>query len=111
MPYATSKRCRNKNCVNLTKAPSGFCPDCEVKYNKGKWSRIGAKGTPAERGYDQAWARLRKMYIRAHPMCELCGQLAEIVHHKVRIREGGDRLNEDNLQSLCKQCHDKGHKG
>lgn len=56
------------------------------------------------------WSRLRNQYIRKHPICELCQQrAAEVVHHKTRLREGGDRLNPDNLQSLCKLCHNQHH--
>jgi 5-methylcytosine-specific restriction endonuclease McrA len=29
------------------------------------------------------------------------------VHHRHSVRDGGDRLNPDNLQSLCWSCHSR----
>lgn len=61
------------------------------------------------RGYDSAWRRLRNAYIRQHPICEMqheCdGDPADEVDHIIPIADGGERLDEDNLQSLCKACH------
>ena len=68
------------------------------------------------------WKRLRNYYIRRHPLCEEClskgiVKPAEEVHHKLIIlggiteEERWERLtNEDNLMSLCKECHDKIHR-
>lgn len=65
----------------------------------------------AERGYDSLWHRLRAIYVRSHPLCELCKAVGivtpvEIVHHKKPISTNPElRLNVDNLQSLCRQHH------
>jgi 5-methylcytosine-specific restriction endonuclease McrA len=59
-----------------------------------------------------AWHRLRTRQLRDHPLCadHLEGGrtvVATIVDHKVPHR-GSEVLffDEDNLQSLCKPCHD-----
>lgn len=45
-------------------------------------------------------------------MCEYC--LADgyevpavIVDHIIELADGGDRLSDDNTQSLCHACHNK----
>lgn len=63
------------------------------------------------------WRKLRLSYLMLHPMCEECEKNpATDVHHiKSFIVNGeidwGLLLNENNLQSLCKDCHGKHHSG
>lgn len=58
------------------------------------------------------WDKLSRHYRRFHPLCELCSAegrvaAAEVVDHKTPHR-GNEQLlfAIDNLQSLCKRCHD-----
>ena len=72
------------------------------------------RGSAASQGYDADWHRARTAYIRSHPLCEICLQggrvvPAVLVHHLKPLREGGARLNPDNLQALCNDCHEKIH--
>jgi 5-methylcytosine-specific restriction protein A len=56
------------------------------------------------------WRKLSAQYKAANPLCvnfDECGGVAEITDHIVPIRDGGDKLNWDNLQSLCKKCNFK----
>lgn len=67
------------------------------------------------------WRDLRQAYMIEHPLCERCLRegrttLAEEVHHKQFILSGSDDnerldllLNYNNLESLCKKCHDELH--
>src|SRR5690606_38340289 len=59
------------------------------------------------RGYDHDWQKVRARFIRQNPICVECGRLAEHVDHIVPISQGGARLDERNLQSLCRSCHSK----
>jgi 5-methylcytosine-specific restriction enzyme A len=59
-----------------------------------------------------AWQVLRLARLRAEPLCRFCkafGRVvaATVVDH-IRPHRGDLRLflDEDNLQSLCKKCHD-----
>lgn len=57
-----------------------------------------------------AWRKLRNGYIQQHPLCVECSKQGRIVaayyvDHKIPIRQGGAALDEGNLQSLCKHCH------
>lgn len=67
------------------------------------------------------WYNLRNRYIKEHPFCEMCLEegkvkLAEDVHHKTPFLTASsdeDRwkllLDEDNLMSLCSDCHHEIH--
>lgn len=68
------------------------------------------------------WKNIRAIYIRYHPLCELCisngiSRPAVHVHHKKEFLSGSNDterwrllLDYDNLQSLCLDCHHKMHK-
>lgn len=61
-----------------------------------------------------AWRKLRGVYIKQHPLCECadCKKLpvplpAEHVDHIRPIKDGGDPMSWENLQSLNRKCHNK----
>ena len=61
----------------------------------------------------KAWKNKRKSYMREkHFLCERCGQVGEIVHHKIRlsalnINDSNVTLNSKNLELVCWTCHNK----
>ncbi|WP_083516880.1 HNH endonuclease [Alicyclobacillus shizuokensis] len=65
--------------------------------------------------HSQAWLRCRESYLKSkHYVCERCGGLAKIVHHKVYLTPGNIddptiTLNWDNLEALCQDCHNAEH--
>ena len=66
--------------------------------------------TSAKRGYDRQWRKVRAEYIAEHPLCEEClknGKIVPVydVDHIVPLSQGGERLDKNNLQSLCRTCH------
>lgn len=74
----------------------------------------GERGTPAERGYDHAWVKLRNNYIKHNPLCEMrgpaCKGAARIVHHVIPIEKRPDlRLERSNLMAVCDPCHRIAH--
>lgn len=85
-----SKKASNKR-YNKTRDPkyTSF-------YNSKEWRILSAKYTQD------------KQY-----RCELCGKIATEVHHKEPIQtESGwiRRLDYNNLELLCVECHNKRHK-
>jgi len=83
---------------------------CTVSSNDGHIEKTAA------RGYDAAWKRLRKAFLRDHPLCECpdCDggkkrvTAASVVDHKIRIEERPDlRLDASNLRAMAKVCHDR----
>jgi len=63
-----------------------------------------------------AWQVAREIKIReANGNCERCGALGEEVHHKIRltvlnVTTAEISLNQENLELLCKKCHNAEHK-
>ena len=52
------------------------------------------------------WRKLRYAFLKAHPVCAVCGGLATTVDHIIPHR-GDEALfyDEGNLQALCASCH------
>jgi len=110
MPTAALRPCGKPGCHELV--PSGRC----AAHQRALYASHDARrGSPAERGYDRTWQRLRKQKLRANPFCEIethCAtlsfpeQLATEVDHVISIRERPElRLEWTNLRSACKRCH------
>lgn len=62
----------------------------------------------------RAWRRLAGLQLKREPLCADCLRAggitpAEIADHIQPIREGGARLNFNNIQSLCRACHNRKH--
>ncbi len=64
-----------------------------------------------------AWKKIRKyVFSRDMGLCVRCGNPGEIVHHKVyltpeNISDPTISLNEENLETLCRECHAIEHEG
>lgn len=69
------------------------------------------RSSTTERGYGWSWQQLRLRILKRDSYqcqtCKLQGRLtaANHVDHVVRKADGGTD-HEDNLQALCKPCHD-----
>ncbi|WP_121665261.1 HNH endonuclease [Mesonia aquimarina] len=58
-----------------------------------------------------SWRKVRKAFLQKNPTCIKCEAenkvtTAKYVDHIQRIEDGGAKLSEENLQSLCKFHHD-----
>ena len=99
MPLQPRRPCTYPGCNNLI---TGGARCAKHPYDKPSDTRP----TAAKRGYDKTWKRLRAYYLSRHPMCESCQtRPAELVDHIIPLKAGGARLDEDNLQALCRKCH------
>lgn len=101
-----------KICRRLTLNMPPYCDEHKkVDEEREKlWDQ--RRGSRHARGYDNLWVKVRKMYLILHPLCEMCeaeGRIipAQEVHHKVALRDGGARLDSDNLMAVCRSCHHK----
>lgn len=58
------------------------------------------------------WRKFSKRYKQSNPICVECEKNGlivpvKVVDHIVPINAGGERLSEDNCQSLCESCHNR----
>src|SRR5689334_15174247 len=75
-------------------------------------NRPVTRRTPAERGYDTLWRKVRAAYVADHPLCEDCldegvtnPEYIE-VDHVIPIHVRPDRrLDMTNLRSRCRRHH------
>ncbi len=110
MPTKPASPCHQPGCPKLVKDGSGYC-ELHKKQNEKAYDT--ARGTPAERGYDPLWAKVRDMYLAEHPLCEPCLKAnnivpAKIAHHIKPVREYSElRLDMSNLMAVCVSCHNK----
>jgi len=49
-----------------------------------------------------------KKYAENHELCQVCGGVANDVHHIVFKSRGGSD-SDDNLIALCRICHQEAH--
>lgn len=65
--------------------------------------------------HSKAWVKCRNGFMASkHFICERCGDVAVIAHHKTHITPANINdpnvvLNWDNLEALCITCHNAVH--
>ncbi|MBQ6152071.1 MAG: HNH endonuclease [Mogibacterium sp.] len=112
MPRKPDKPCSYPGCPRLVPAGQSFCPEHMKQMNQ-TYERYG-RDPAVRRHYGKQWRKIRSIYIKAHPYCQLCYETrgimvkAEQVHHIKPLSEGGTN-DFDNLMSLCKSCHSRIH--
>lgn len=64
-----------------------------------------------------AWKKTRRAFAKSKlGICERCGGVGEIVHHKTyltpeNISDPNISLDWNNLELLCQECHNREHFG
>ena len=54
------------------------------------------------------WAMFRRAKLNRDPFCQICdATLANEVHHKVAMEDGGAPYSFANVISTCKPCHSR----
>jgi 5-methylcytosine-specific restriction protein A len=110
MPSRPLRACKYPRCPGLTE--SSFCSEHEQTGQETERQRNRWRGSAASRGYDRSWRKVAAQAAkRDRYLCVMC--LAEgvvkpygLIDHIIPIRVKPDqRLNLDNLQSLCNNNH------
>ena len=84
-------------------------PTHRARVNKLLPKRKDRRPSATARGYGGLWPKVRARQLVRQPLCEVCLEagrttLAQDVHHRVPLRQGGDNSPE-NLESLCHMHH------
>lgn len=114
MPWKPLRPCNHPGCPSLS--DQAYCEQHrkEVKGENNRRYDTDRRDKGMRAFYTStAWRHLRELKLKQMPMCEECyrqGRISKavIVDHIKPARESlSDRLNIDNLQSLCRSCHNK----
>ena len=111
MPYSPKRPCRAQGCRLFCEKGSQYCEkhrkELEKEYNTHE------RDQEAQAFYTSSqWRAVRAQKLQEQPCCEEClrhGIItpATLVDHIIPIKQGGARLDFDNLQSLCWSCHSR----
>ncbi|MCC2248845.1 HNH endonuclease [Virgibacillus sp. AGTR] len=106
------KRCNKVGCNNLINTTETYCEQHKnhnyKQYEKIRTSTDG--GRTYKRFYDtKEWKSLRyQAMLRDGFICVCCGREAKIGDHIIPTKVSWDlRLDINNVQSLCFECHNK----
>lgn len=96
-------------CATLTCERHGYCE--AHKHLASGWNAPG-RGTPAQRGYDAAWKKRRRVILHRDTYrcrCDECKRLGRVlpateVDHRVPKFEGG-KDDDHNLYAINTDCH------
>ena len=113
MPIAPPKPCNRQGCGALVHSPERYCEQHRLGRQREQSQARRADPITRERlafYSSRTWRAVRAAQLGTHPLCLMCkaeGRLtaATVVDHVTEIKQGGDRFNPANLQSLCASCH------
>lgn len=90
------------------------CPDLATPKGRGRCQRHARErdkslNRAGRKVYStKRWEITRRKKLHDSPICERCNkELADTVHHRVDLAEGGDEFAMSNLESCCGPCHSK----
>jgi 5-methylcytosine-specific restriction protein A len=108
VPYKPRRACSFPGCPRLT--PGQYCGEHKKKIDREY--NLYRRDDFSRKFYNSPeWKKLRNLKLSMNPLCEHCekeGKLtpATVCDHIVPIREGGAKLDINNLQSLCRYHDD-----
>ena len=116
MPNGMWKQCKVPGCPGLTKTK--YCDkhshlEQQEKKKRQAYYNKNLRNAESQQFYESPeWRKLRALHLKRNPLCEKCfvnGRItpAVIVDHKVEIKDGGGKLDAENLTSMCRACHNK----
>lgn len=118
MSFISARPCpgfgpRFRSCPNIIRGSVRLCPECEVYATADNKKRDKKRDESADRKFlhSAAWRRIRLSKLGRDPLCERClivgrERAATLVHHR---DENQLNVREENLQSLCNNCHEEIH--
>ncbi|MGZ9568790.1 HNH endonuclease [Alcaligenes nematophilus] len=109
MAQRPQRPCRALGCRELHRNGNGYCDAHQDMAAAWGGSR---RASASERGYGAAWRRQRKAALqRDYHQCRPCAAKGavtygnEVDHIIPKFQGGTDDL--ENLQTICKDCHDE----
>jgi 5-methylcytosine-specific restriction endonuclease McrA len=97
------KLCGRSGCGGVAEV-RGYCAKHAAVRRKANRSRNDSFYASAQ------WRYTRRKQLVDSPLCEECGRLADVVHHRLPLEEGGAPRDPENLASLCRADHSALHR-
>lgn len=111
MSRSAKSPCRQAGCGKLLPSP-GYCDAHRRAVYKAQKRVVKIDYVERNRFYQRkAWKDARAAQLQREPLCrnhKRLGQLVEGTHvdHVIPIEFGGDPYDKNNLQTMCKPCHE-----
>lgn len=103
------KLCNQIGCSNIISYEDRYCVAHARNNDKTATTKHydkNKRNQERSRFYHSAqWNKLRDIHLQKEPLCIICQDPGEIVDHIKEIEDGGCATCLDNLQTLCKPCH------
>lgn len=93
---------------------------CEVHTQDGEqkererrkeWKERSLRNMDEKQRYDfyrsKAWRNMRELHLHREPLCRECKAAGQEIDHIIQLKEGGAALDDSNLQTLCRTCHNR----
>ena len=99
-------KCKDESCRERSLKGSSYCDS----HRKEKF-KADQKTYSTEPFYQtRTWKRIRLRQLSKFPLCKSCedrGRVtgASVADHIKPIKNGGNKFDSSNLQSLCTTCH------
>ena len=105
MPRAPRKPCAGRRCPLLVESGTRYCQLCLKELRR---QADASRPTAVQRGYGARWRKVRLLVLFEEPLCRQCDQPSTVVDHITPHRGNpGLMWGRENMQGLCKQCHDR----
>jgi 5-methylcytosine-specific restriction protein A len=107
-PFRAKTICNKPGCGKLTDDGAY----CEAHKQYRRQIADAKRENSSKRLYNYAWQKARKYYLQRNPLCRTCKKQgitkqANVVDHIIPHKGDYDLFwDEDNWQSMCKECHD-----
>jgi 5-methylcytosine-specific restriction enzyme A len=109
MPIAPPRGCDRPACSGHAITGSAFCEKHQPVQDNRAADKVRYRREPWRAWYNNApWQRLKAFMKNREPICRKCGRAkTEVIDHIID-HKGNPELfyDPDNLQGLCKPCHD-----
>ncbi|WJF92176.1 HNH endonuclease [Paraburkholderia bonniea] len=108
MPVRPLRPCRHRGCAALASGGRTHC--VQHAHEQVKWKPDAQRGNRHARGYGSVWIRRRvRILCRDCGLCQVCRRAGRVtpgteVDHVVPKSQGGSD-EDDNLQTICRACH------
>ncbi len=114
MPVAAPRPCRHGGCRVLVTGRDGFCDAHRRETFRVQKQSVTIDYKERNRFYQRkVWKDVRNAHAADEPLCRECLKLGkvvamDVVDHITPFTSINDplALDDGNLQSLCKSCHD-----